>query len=313
MKTILSILICASVAAAQPHIVNGKVATGQGTVAAFAANQTEPAWIGYAVPAVRGVGRSCCWYNTDSSSYNGCLLEPRDLPKDQMPVSKVGPLALESPKEVYVLFRVENKRLMRVRTFAPDCELDAGGLTLTWLPGVNAGESVRALEALLHDTSLDTARERERLRAGALEAIALTADPAAQALLEKMAADPNEAMRRRALAGLSRRPESMPFLSNLARTDKNPRTRGEVLVVLADFAGVKAIPLIQSALASDTDREVQQQAVRALGRLPREEGVPLLIQTAKSQTNPEARKEAIRQLGRIKDARATAFFEDVLK
>jgi hypothetical protein len=297
MKRLLFVgLMCGVAATAQPRVVNGNVAPGQGTVASFVANQTEPAWVGYSIPAVEGTGRSCCWYN----DYNGCLLEPRDT---NLPAgARAGAIALESPKTVNVLFRVENKHVLRIRTFAPDCELEAGGLTITWLNKVSQAESVKYLESLLTDTSMDTARDRERLRGGALDAISITRDSSAEALLEKIATDKTSPFQRQAMNGLARRPEAIGFLSNLAKT--NP----DVLGVLADRAGVKAIPVIQQSLQKEP-----QKAIQAMARLPKEEGVPLLIQAAKDTSNPIARKEAVKQLTRSKDPRALQYLESLLQ
>ena len=91
-------------------------------------NQNEPAWIGYAVPIVHGQG-SRCWGNGGNSN----------------------PIPLEPPKALHIMFRVEQHKVERIRTFTPECQLDAGGTTVYWLTGVNASESVSLLKTYTKD------------------------------------------------------------------------------------------------------------------------------------------------------------------
>jgi hypothetical protein len=46
--------------------------------------------------------------------------------------------------------------------------------------------------------------------------------------------------------------------------------------------------------------------------LPPDEGVPLLIQIARTNRNAAVKKQAMFWLGQSKDARALAFFEEIL-
>ncbi len=308
-RILCGLLLLPALLVAQPKLRNAKLENRTGALdaqlKAILSSQVDAAWAGYSVPMVAGEHRSCCWYSDNGSSYAGCMLEEGEVPRGT--VAQPSPIHLESAKELHVLLRVENKQVTRIRSYSSDCELDAGGTTVYWLAAVRPADSVHLLESYLKDTSGDTARQRDRVRGGALSAISLHADPSAEALLERLA--PTE---RQAVHGLANRPEALPFLLNMAKNDPSPRTRGEVLGMLADRAGIKAIPAIQDAINRETDKEGLRPAVRALARLPKEEGVPLLIQVAKTHKNPEARKEAMQALSRSKDPRATAFFEEVL-
>jgi HEAT repeat protein len=64
----------------------------------------------------------------------------------------------------------------------------------------------------------------------------------------------------------------------------------------------------------DVDPEigVRKKAVFALSQLPKDEGVPLLIGVARSHRSAEVRKQAMFWLGQSGDARALAFFEELL-
>jgi hypothetical protein len=70
---------------------------------------------------------------------------------------------------------------------------------------------------------------------------------------------------------------------------------------LADVVGDDAI-----------EREVRETAVFALSQRPREEAVPALLQVARTSRDPKLRRSAIFWLGQTDDARALAYFEDVL-
>ena len=58
---------------------------------------------------------------------------------------------------------------------------------------------------------------------------------------------------------------------------------------------------------------MSKRAVFALSQLPKEEGVPLLINIARTNRNPVVRKQAMFWLGQSRDARALAFFEEILR
>jgi HEAT repeat protein len=349
MSSIL-LLAAIGVGSAQPRLQNAKLETVAVTgaladrVKDLAARQNDPVWIGYAMPIVAGRHSQCCYSSIDGNSYYGCGLESSG---SNMTASGQGTpvVHLESPKEVYILFRAENKNVERIRTYTSDCDLDAGGTSFIWLTGVKPAESVALLDSYVKNTA-DTASERDRLREGAVGALSLTGDASATAVLEEyLAPGQPENLRRRvaramgwrgrrgyevlsrmvkeekdenvrdaAIRGLGNNsePEAMQLLTTLARADTNPRVRGEALVILAQRTGVKAIPVIQAALAANEDREVKRRALSALEQLPREEAVPLMINLVKTSTDPDLRKRALQWLSRSHDSRASTFFEQVL-
>jgi HEAT repeat protein len=184
---------------------------------------------------------------------------------------------LEGASQLFVLFRVENGAVNRVRTFSEDCPLDAGGLTLHWLTGVRPADSVTVLAGFT-----DASSER-RVADGALGALAMHAEPAA---LDRLAA--------------------------AARQGATTHVRGQALFWLAQRAGEKAIGVISEAIASDPETDVKRRAVFALSQLPKDEGVPRLIEVARTNTNPAVRKQAMFWLGQSRDPRALRFFEEIL-
>jgi hypothetical protein len=270
--------------------------------------QPQPAWIAYTVPAARGRQFGCDSYWRDG----------------EFTVAG-GTVHLEPPSEALVLYRVDANQIGKIRTLAPDCDIDAGGVPVHWLTDVRPAESVALLATF-----------------AAMNAIGLHADPAADAALENFVApgqpesvrqkavfwlrglqplkrilanDPSDRVRDRALQALARSkdPEAIDLVIATARNDHSPRVRGQALFALSRQAGMKAVGPIQQAIENDPEREVKRRAVSALQQLPNGEGIPLLIQLAKTSHNPEVRKQAMSSLAQSKDQRAVIFFEEVLK
>jgi hypothetical protein len=284
MKTAVFAVCCALAAslsfAQQPRVVNTRLAARAAdpdlarAIATIAGQQVEPAWLGYAVPMFNrdAAGRDDGWSSR-------CRLEQTgaDDPSNRNVVAG-GPIRLEPSPTVMVLMRIQDREVQRVRTISSDCVIDAGGLALHWLEGVNAAQSVAFLKAY-------AARANRRGQSdAALAALSLHQDSSAPAALLDMARNGTDTqVRQRALFWVARRAES------------------------------QAIPAINDAIERDPDVEVKKQAVFALSQLPTNEGVPLLIKLARSSVNPAVRKQAMFWLGQSKDPRAVSFFEEILR
>ena len=355
MKPVLLLAVMASLAwAQQPRLTNAKFETRavtaglDSTFRSLAAAGNGPAWIGYAVRSVPGDHQMCCYSSFDDGSGNrccrGCALEGARGGTAQGVVP--APVQLEASGYIFVLLRIENHALDRIRTFSADCEMDGGGLPFYWLTGVSPAESVALLSgfALQND---DESRGHRRRSEPAVAAIALHADPSADQALEKFAApgqpeslrektvfwlgnarghrgyeilkrivqqDSSDRVREKAIFGLkvSREPDALALMIDVAKNDRNPHVRGQALFWLAQKAGQKEVAAITSAIENDPDTDVKKKAVFALQQLPPDEGVPLLIQVARTNKNPVVRKQAIFWLGQTQDPRALHFFEEVL-
>src|SRR5262249_54014711 len=143
---------------------------------------------------------------------------------------------LEGPLRILVLFRAENRKLGKVRIFAEDCTIDAGGLQVTWLGQGNAAESVKFLTSLVNSSELDDHGGSDRISRGALTAIALHGDPAAdQALTSFTAPDKPEGMRKEAAfwAGEARGAAGLALLKRMAKDDPNTDVRAHVAFALS--------------------------------------------------------------------------------
>ena len=325
MRAALWLAIAAPLAAQPKLLVNAQLKTepaAPGLEAAFrrlAAAQQQPAWIGYAVPAVRSPGLGC------------------DYVRDNFAMP--GVIHLEPPDHAVILFRVEGGAVNRIRTLSPDCEIDAGGLPVYWLNDVEAAQSVALLMTFTGE------RERAGESAGA---IAYHAGAAADQALDRLAsagqpewlrmravslegqtrgrhgfeflkqaiaAEADERVRERAVSSLagSREPDAGGLLVSIARSDKNPKLREQALAALARKGGPAALETLTKAIDTDPDPQVRRRAVSALNALPDGAGIPVLIEVVRNADNAEVRKQAMSVLSGSRDPRAAAFFEEVLK
>jgi hypothetical protein len=309
------------------------------------------AWIAYRLPMVAGPRQMCCWDTIgDSGTCCGqCRLEGGGgltmNTGDQQ--SRSGSrVTLEPATEFIVFARVESGSVGRIRTFTPDCDIDAGAMAVVWLENVKPDDSVAWLTGLVTGAP-DTGERHDHVAKPAMTAIALTNAPAADRALEAfvatsrpewlrsetafwignsrgesgarilarmMAEDPSDKVRDKVAFALSvnKTPAALTTLVAAAKDDKSPRVRGQALFWLAQRAGQQAVAAITGAIDNDPETEVKKKAVFALSQLPKEDGVPKLIQVARTNRNAEVRKQAMFWLGQSKDPRAVQFFEDIL-
>ncbi|MBZ5595751.1 MAG: HEAT repeat domain-containing protein [Acidobacteriia bacterium] len=354
MRAVLFLAAAGLAWAQQPRITNAKfdtraVAAGlEREFQSIAAAHDGAAWIGYAVHAIPGQHQMCCYSSFEdgagSRCCRGCALEGARAGA-AVSGATPAPIQLEGGGDIFVLFRIENRAVDRIRTFSADCELDGGGLPFHWLTGVPAAESVTFLTRFARDEADDEGRHRRS--EPAIAAIALHADSAADQALETLvtpsqpeslrekatfwlgsarshrgyevlrrivAQDPSEHVREKAIFGLSvtTEPEAVATMIEVAKNDRSTHVRGQALFWLAHKAGQKAATAITAVIDSDPDTDVKKKAVFALQQLPPDEGVPLLIQVARGNKNPAVRKQAMFWLGQSQDPRAVQFFEEIL-
>jgi hypothetical protein len=333
-----------------PRLVHARVesrsaAPGLETVAReWAAAQKTPAWLGYEVPAA-GHREMCCFDSMGDAGgtevAGGCRIEDHG----SFTMRDAERFATLDEDTAVVLLRADQGRIGRVRVLSRGCGIDAAGRTLTWLDGVQPAESLGLLASLVSARDEEGGEKRAD---AALMAIAVHEGTAADDVLErfldagqpertrKKAAfwmgnlrgrrgyealnrlvrnDPSDKVREHGVFALTQSevPEALDAMIHVARQDPSAHVRGQALFWLGQKAGRKAVSAITRSLEDDPETEVKKKAVFALSQLPREEGVPLLIQVAKTNRNPEVRKQAMFWLGQSGDARALAFFEDVLR
>lgn len=296
-STLAALVAAIPAAAQQPHVVNGRVAPEAGgaaldrTFQAIVAAQTDPAWIGYAVPVVSGDRTICCsgdgtWISDgvafSNGRFNPCGMDGsnRGTRTQAAPSQPAAPIKLEGPDSLLVLYRVEQKSVQKIRVFSPDCELDAGGRTIHWLQDVKGADSVALLSTFV---GRDEERSH-RLADQAMTAIALHQDPAADAALERFAAP--------------QQPES---------------TRKKALFWLGQARGRRGFEAVVKVARTDASDEVRKSAMFAISQSREAEGTETLIQFAKQDASATIRGEAIfwlsQKAGRKAAAEITAAIE----
>jgi hypothetical protein len=272
MKTMVAALVVAfatfalPAGAQTPRLSNGRIEPHATTsiakdLPALAATMTEPMWIGYAQPLVDGRHEMCDYWN------DGRMIS-----------QATDPVRLEPADFFFVMFRIEDRQITRIRTYSANCPLDAGGKAVHWFTSVSVNDSVNYMKSFMAPTAT------RKLNDSAVTVLALTKGD--QALNE---------------------------LLTLARDGSTSQVKGNALFWLAQRAGDKAVGTITAAIDNDPDTEVKKKAVFALSQLPKDEGVPLLIQQARTNKNPAVRKQAMFWLGQSKDPRALKFFEEILR
>ncbi len=248
-----------------PRLSNGRIEPHATTsiakdLRALAATLTEPTWLGYAQPMIDGEHNMCDYWN-DGRQFT----------------QSTDPVRLEPADFFFVLFRVENKEIIRIRTFSANCPLDAGGKAVHWFTNVAVTDSVAFLKTFIGPNAT------RRLMDSAVTAMALTEGQ-----------------------------QPLHELTTLAREGTTTNVKGSALFWLAQRAGQKAVGTITAAIENDPDTEVKKKAVFALSQLPKDEGVPMLIDQARNNKNAAVRKQAMFWLGQSKDPRALKFFEEIL-
>ena len=263
---VVFVLTATAAFAQTPRLSNGRIESHATTnvardLPALAATFAEPAWIGYAQPMIDGDHNMCDYWNDG-----------------RMVTQSTDPIRLEPADFFFVMFRIEEKQITRIRIYSANCPLDAGGKAVHWFSNVPVNDSVSYMKTFMSPTAT------KKLNDSAVTVIAMTeGDRALNELL------------------------------TLARDGGTTQIKGNALFWLAQRAGQKSVGTITAAIENDPDTEVKKKAVFALSQLPKGEGVPLLIQQARTNKNPVVRKQAMFWLGQSKDPRALKFFEEILK
>ena len=259
---VFAVLAATAAFAQHPNIVNARVVTRAAqpdvarAIAATAKAQVEPAWIGYAVPALNNdtFGRNDGWSER-------CRLEQQRVdPATNAPVQ--GPIRLEPAPTVMVLLRVHAGEIRRVRALSGDCQVDAGGLQLFWLGDVSGSQSVDFLKTLVNDVE-----SRDKSEA-ALSAIALHRDPAAASAILDLAKSGSTRVRQRALFWIARRAESQAagVITQAIDHDPDVEVKRQAVFALSQLPKDEGIPLLIKLARSHTHPIVRKQAMHWLGQ-----------------------------------------------
>jgi HEAT repeat protein len=358
---IIALLVLAATCgvAQKPRVTNAKIqelpaSSGlKAVVDSILQKQDSPAWIGYSIPSTPKERNICCFVSWDAERGRdaankccmGCKLESNNGSSFSGTDSNC--TQPEPAPYSFVLYRVEQHKVSKVRVYSADCPLDFSNLPLYWLQNVDPAQSI----AVLTDFALSYDKEQEddsRSKANhAVQAIALHDNAAADQALEKLLQpDKPEGLRKHVIFWLaiergkpglallrkyvpndpsddfrkhgtfafsqSKEPDAIKDLISMAHNDPSPHVRGQAIFWMAQIGGRKEAQQITDAIENDPGNEVKKRAVFALSQMRDGEGVPMLINVAKTNKNPVVRKEAIRWLGMTNDPRALDYLEQIL-
>ena len=249
-QTAVLVMVLASPAAAQPpQLTNAQVqvqsAGGElsrvfeGRRAALAG----PAWIGYAVPIVRGDRFLCDWNGGHSTPANTTV-------------------KLEGGDTLHVLYRVEQGAVVRIRIFSEGCGIDAGGRPVQWLTDVRPAQSV----ALLAQFTRDPAR---RVADDALAALSMHADPAADTALLTAAREASVPhVRGQALFWVAQRAgdRAIPAITEAIDRDPDTEVKKKAVFALSQLPANDGVPKLIDVAEHHSNPAVRRQAMFWLGQ-----------------------------------------------
>ena len=311
-----------------PQVVHAKMenisaASGFKNVFDQAVKRSGPHWIGYSVAATPKSRMICCFENLRQAQHVngrdclGCKLEKND--GHFMNSGDGHDLSRAPSRAVYVLYRADQGRVMRIRTFTPDCQLDVGGLPLLWLENVPSGESLALLESFAHVTDPSVARKSDdddddddddpkgkgsfRMADEALEAIALHDDPAADRLLEAFLA-PSQPLKLRKQAafwaGNERGRSGFEMLKRIVPNDQDVRFRREGTFALSQSSEEQeAIQILIAMAHKDVDPDVREQAIFWLAQKASHEAAKAVTDAAENDPESSVRKKAVFALSQM--------------
>ena len=310
---------CLSAAAQEPRVVNARMrslSAAAGLADAFRSAESleaGPAWIGYAVPVVPGEHAMCC--NGSISDFSGegcgrCRLESRRGEDEGRSINPGGEqrVKLEFPPYFLVLYRAMAGRVLKIRAFSPECELDAGGLPFTWLTDVPPAASVAWLSSLVKAGGASAEAEEgdegggEGVRDSALMAIAFHADASAEGALEAFVAagQPDRLRERSAFwLGVARGRQGYEVVSRLLRDDPSDRFREKAVFALYVSKEPEAVDTIIGVAHHDPSAQVRGQALFWLAQKAGKRAVGAISEAIENDPETEVKKRAVFALSQL--------------
>jgi hypothetical protein len=321
----LGALLAASPALAQGRIANARTATRAAAqslereVAAVAARGAA-SWIGYRVPMIAGPRQMCC-YDTvsDAGTCCGrCRLEGGGgvtmntgtaADAAAMNGSRV---LLEAPTEFLVLARVEGGSVTRLRTFTPDCDIDAGGMPVVWLNDVKADDSVAWLASLVTSIGEDPgaggqpdggdSTRRARVGKPAISAIALHTGPAADRALDSFVATTRPEWLRSDTAfwlGSARGDHGVQALAGMIARDPSDRVREKAVFGLSVSKSPSALPPLVATAKDDKSAHVRSRALFWLAHKAGQQAAAAIVNAITDDPDTEVKKKAVFALSQL--------------
>jgi len=296
----------------------------------------QDGWVGWQVPMTDSVGMACCFaWQRGNVVRNACDLDDRNLnvsTNDEGP----GPTPADT-LSVYV--HVAGGRIDRTRAFNTSCK-------------VRNADQVRRIDPVASTDSIallnaSAATAADELADAQISAIAMHADPAATATLEKLAdashsrevrehalfwlaqargaegarivervatSDADSELREKAVFALSEAHgfDGYASIQRISRQDKSEHVREQALFWMAQMGDARARGDIVAAIGSETSDSVREQAVFALSQLKEGEAENALIALIRGNYPRKVKEQALFWLGQSGSPQALDFLDEVL-
>ncbi|HEY3128944.1 MAG TPA: HEAT repeat domain-containing protein [Acidobacteriota bacterium] len=275
-------------------------------------SQTDPAWIGYAVPMIAGEHHMCCYDSAHSVRISGgccggCSLESKGA--STASAHETGRVELERPASLIVLFRIQQRAVEKIRMFSDDCHLDAGGLAVFWFTEVRPSESVELLSSIVdlenpHSAIPSTQSEirKPKLHESAVAAIAFHADPAADTALERFVApnQPEELRKRVAFwLGVARGRRGYEILRRLVHEDKSDQVREGAIFALSQSKEPEAVNTMIETARNDESSHVRGQALFWLAQKAGKKAIGAISEAIEKDPETEVKRRAVFALSQL--------------
>jgi hypothetical protein len=313
---------CGLATAAQaPHVVNARMRTlsaSAGLASTFhsiESGETGPAWIGYAVPVVPGKHAMCCNGSMGEFAEGGCgrcRLESDHGEEGGHSVNSGDErrVKLESSPYFLMLYRTAGGKVLKIRSFSPECEPDAAGLPLVWLADVRPADSVAWLSSFVKAAAAraeaegddDGPGEDGGLSNSALTAIAFHADASAERALEGfVAAGQPERLREHAAfwLGVARGRQGYQVLSRLLRDDPSERFREKAVFALHVSKEPEAVDAIIGVAHQDPSAQVRGQALFWLAQKAGKRAAATITEAIENDPETDVKKHAVFALSQL--------------
>ncbi len=252
--------------------------------------QQASSWFAYQVPAREGQHSMCC-YNKGKQSI--C-----DLNQTQYGYGS----SSDSPttENINVFVHVDQGQVASIMPIGDHCEVKADGITVNWLEGVSARESIDWLAQ--HIRSNEDGDEH-----GSLYTLGLHEDShAADTLYELVIEDAGDYSEQAVFWLGQRQSDGFGYLNTLFKELPVGELRRKINFALSQNHSSAANDLLKSIAQHDQDAEQQADAIFWLSQTKGVKGLPAFLIDLLSETDSHAIKDkAVFSLSQIKSAEAS--------
>jgi HEAT repeat protein len=204
---------------------------------------------------------------------------------------------------VFLLRERDGGSIVRAELYNLERAREYSGYPVYWLGRGGNEESLGLLTKLINSSTDRKVAEKLTDAVGAHD------DPRVEGLLKELfRSSPIVEVRETAVSWVGRFPGNIPFLSEIARNEREHReVRKEAIDAIGQADEAGAVAALKNLFSSLSDRELRKEIVEAAAENKDEDAaVDFLIKVAEEEPDREVGREAIESLGQMKDRRSFA-------